>query len=146
MNGEAVTYVVNRNINYTNICYYKCGFCAFSKGTGKEDLRGKPYDLSVDSVVEMAREARIPTYAPATINTDDWRGRIRELEPDALFSFNYRDILGPKILEIPRFGGVNVHGALLPTYRGRCPINWQLVPSVSGEFGSPASTHGLSSA
>jgi FO synthase len=57
MNGEAVTYVVNRNINYTNICFYKCGFCAFSKGTGKEDLRGKPYDLSVDSVVEMAREA-----------------------------------------------------------------------------------------
>ena len=57
VNGDAVTYVVNRNINYTNICAYKCGFCAFSKGSMAEDLRGRPYDLDHAEVVRRAREA-----------------------------------------------------------------------------------------
>ncbi len=40
-----MSYVVNRNINYTNVCYFKCQFCAFSKGKLSENLRGRPYDL-----------------------------------------------------------------------------------------------------
>ena len=55
--GETVSYVVTRNINYTNICYYKCKFCAFSKGKMSENLRGRPYNLGADVVVERAREA-----------------------------------------------------------------------------------------
>lgn len=55
--GDTVTYVVNRNINYTNICNYKCGFCAFSKGDKAEQLRGKPYDLDIAEVVRRTREA-----------------------------------------------------------------------------------------
>jgi FO synthase len=54
--GDAVTYVVNRNINYTNICGYKCRFCAFSKGTSKA-LRGTPYDLDLGEIVRRAQEA-----------------------------------------------------------------------------------------
>lgn len=57
VNGEAVTYVVNRNINYTNICSFKCQFCAFSKGKLSENLRGRPYDLSLEVVGERVREA-----------------------------------------------------------------------------------------
>lgn len=57
MVGDTVTYVVNRNINYTNICAYKCGFCAFSKGSTHEDLRGKPYDLDHDEVIRRTLEA-----------------------------------------------------------------------------------------
>ena len=57
VNQDRVTFVVNRNINYTNICYYKCGFCAFSKGAGKDDLRGEPYDLALAAIVEKAQEA-----------------------------------------------------------------------------------------
>ena len=57
VNGEVVTYVINRNINYTNICYFKCQFCAFSKGKMSENLRGKPELLSIREVVERAREA-----------------------------------------------------------------------------------------
>ena len=57
VNGDTVSYVVTRNINYTNICYFKCQFCAFSKGKMSENLRGRPYDLSNDAVVERAREA-----------------------------------------------------------------------------------------
>ena len=56
-NGDVVTYVVNRNINYTNVCYFRCQFCAFSKGKMSENLRGKPYDLGLDEVVRRSAEA-----------------------------------------------------------------------------------------
>jgi FO synthase len=55
--GDRVTYIVNRNINYTNICYFKCQFCAFSKGKLSENLRGRPYDLSLDEIQRRVREA-----------------------------------------------------------------------------------------
>jgi FO synthase len=55
--GDVVRYVVNRNINYTNVCSYKCGFCAFSKGKAHDALRGKPYDLDLGEVARRAREA-----------------------------------------------------------------------------------------
>ncbi|WP_157866806.1 5-amino-6-(D-ribitylamino)uracil--L-tyrosine 4-hydroxyphenyl transferase CofH [Aromatoleum aromaticum] len=57
VNGDIVTYAVNRNINYTNICSYKCGFCAFSKGNTDEALRGAPYDLDHSEVVRRTQEA-----------------------------------------------------------------------------------------
>jgi len=56
-NGEEVTFVVNRNINYTNVCYFKCQFCAFSKGKFSENLRGKPYDLSDNEIQRRVVEA-----------------------------------------------------------------------------------------
>lgn len=56
-NGNSVRYVVNRNINYTNICYFKCQFCAFSKGKLSENLRGRPYDLSDDEIQRRTIEA-----------------------------------------------------------------------------------------
>jgi FO synthase len=55
--GDTVTYVVNRNINYTNICLYRCGFCAFSKGQGSKDLRGPAYNLDLDEVARRTLEA-----------------------------------------------------------------------------------------
>jgi CofH subfamily radical SAM domain protein len=55
--GDDVTFVVNRNINYTNQCYFKCGFCAFSKGPRSLDLRGAPYLMSIEDVVERSSEA-----------------------------------------------------------------------------------------
>ena len=57
VNGDVVTYVVNRNINYTNVCYFRCQFCAFSKGKMSENLRGKPYNLSLDEVIRRSAEA-----------------------------------------------------------------------------------------
>ena len=57
VSGDTVTFVVNRNINYTNICSYRCGFCAFAKGSTDERYRGKPYDLAVDEIVRRAVEA-----------------------------------------------------------------------------------------
>jgi FO synthase len=55
--GEVVTYVINRNINYTNICTFACSFCAFSKSSTKTGDRDKPYDLPLEEIAERAREA-----------------------------------------------------------------------------------------
>ncbi|MGZ3306976.1 MAG: 5-amino-6-(D-ribitylamino)uracil--L-tyrosine 4-hydroxyphenyl transferase CofH [Xanthobacteraceae bacterium] len=55
--GDVVSYVVTRNINYTNICSFKCQFCAFSKGKMSENLRGRPYNLSLEEIAGRAREA-----------------------------------------------------------------------------------------
>jgi FO synthase len=55
--GETISYAVVRNINYTNICYFRCGFCAFSKGKLAANLRGSPYDLTTQEIVRRAREA-----------------------------------------------------------------------------------------
>ena len=57
VNGDEVTYVVNRNINYTNQCYFRCRFCAFSKGPKSLNLRGDPYLLDTAEVARRAREA-----------------------------------------------------------------------------------------
>ena len=57
VSGDTIRYVVNRNINYTNMCSYRCTFCAFSKGKKHEALRGAPYDLALDEVVRRATEA-----------------------------------------------------------------------------------------
>lgn len=56
-NGDRVSYVVTRNINYTNICYFRCQFCAFSKGKMSENLRGRPYDLGHEEIQRRVREA-----------------------------------------------------------------------------------------
>jgi FO synthase len=55
--GDEVTYVVTRNIQYTNVCYFRCGFCAFSKGRLAANLRGKPYLVPEEEIVRRAREA-----------------------------------------------------------------------------------------
>jgi FO synthase len=57
VNGDTVTYVVTRNVNYTNVCYFRCGFCAFSKGRLAANLRGKPYLVPLDEIVRRAQEA-----------------------------------------------------------------------------------------
>jgi FO synthase len=55
--GDEVTYVVNRNINYTNVCTFRCTFCGFSKGPLSLNLRGKPYLLTLDDIAQRSREA-----------------------------------------------------------------------------------------
>ena len=80
-----------------------------------------------DSVAELAAANNIPVYAPENINHPLWVDRIRKLAPDIIFSFYYRDMVGKQILGIPEAGCLNLHGSLLPRYRGRCPVNWVLL-------------------
>ncbi len=79
------------------------------------------------SVAELAAANGIPVYAAEDINHPLWRQKIAAMAPDFLFSFYYRDLLGEELLKIPTKGCFNLHGSLLPRYRGRCPANWVLV-------------------
>ena len=80
-----------------------------------------------ESVAEFAASRNIPVYAPADINHPLWVKKIREIAPDIIFSFYYRNLIRPPMLDIPPAGCLNLHGSFLPRYRGRTPINWVLV-------------------
>ncbi len=79
------------------------------------------------SVKDWAQKHAIPCYTTDEINTPKWIDKISSLQPDILFSFYYRKMIGKAILSIPRLGAMNLHGSYLPAYRGRCPVNWVLV-------------------
>ncbi len=83
------------------------------------------------SVAEVAARHNIPVYTPDNINHPLWVEKIRELKPDVLFSFYYRDILSADILDVPASGCFNLHGSLLPKYRGRVPTNWAIINGES---------------
>ncbi len=91
-----------------------------------------------ESVAELAAHKGIPVYSPDDINHPLWVDRIREMAPDVLFSFYYRDLIKAPLLSIPRIGCFNLHGSLLPKYRGRAPINWVL---VNGETETGVTLH-----
>lgn len=83
------------------------------------------------SVARLAAEQGIPVWAPEDVNHPLWIERIREMKPDVLFSFYYRNLLGDEILRLAPKGAFNLHGSLLPKYRGRAPLNWVLVNGES---------------
>jgi len=90
------------------------------------------------SVADWAGDRAIPVYKPEDVNRPEWAALLRRLAPDVLFSFYYRKILGREILNIPPAGAYNLHGSLLPAYRGRCPVNWVL---VNGETKTGVTLH-----
>lgn len=79
------------------------------------------------SVKDWAIKHNIPFETTEAINSPEWVEKIAFLKPDVLFSIYYRKMIGQNILDIPRLGAMNLHGSLLPAYRGRCPVNWVLV-------------------
>ncbi|EHB3560304.1 bifunctional UDP-4-amino-4-deoxy-L-arabinose formyltransferase/UDP-glucuronic acid oxidase ArnA [Salmonella enterica subsp. enterica serovar Oranienburg] len=83
------------------------------------------------SVSRLAAELGIPVYAPDNVNHPIWVDRIAELAPDIIFSFYYRNLLSEEILHLAPAGAFNLHGSLLPAYRGRAPLNWVLVNGES---------------
>jgi methionyl-tRNA formyltransferase len=74
-----------------------------------------------------ARAAGIPVHTPEKINIPEWIERIAALQPELILSVYYRNMISPKILALPRLGAFNLHGSLLPKYRGRAPINWAVL-------------------
>ncbi len=79
------------------------------------------------SVAELAGEYGIPVFAPEDVNHPVWAARIKAMAPDFIFSFYYRNMLSEEILAVPAKGALNLHGSLLPKYRGRVPINWAII-------------------
>ncbi|MGF7417640.1 bifunctional UDP-4-amino-4-deoxy-L-arabinose formyltransferase/UDP-glucuronic acid oxidase ArnA [Providencia rettgeri] len=83
------------------------------------------------SVARLSADMELPVFAPENVNHPLWIERIREMKPDVIFSFYYRDILSEELLAIAPKGAFNLHGSLLPKYRGRAPINWALLKGES---------------
>ncbi|WP_444437681.1 bifunctional UDP-4-amino-4-deoxy-L-arabinose formyltransferase/UDP-glucuronic acid oxidase ArnA [Pseudomonas sp. A6] len=83
------------------------------------------------SVAQLCAQRGIPVHAPEDVNHPLWIARIRELQPQFIFSFYYRHLLGEELLACARRGAFNLHGSLLPRYRGRAPANWVLVNGES---------------
>jgi methionyl-tRNA formyltransferase len=99
-------------------------------------------NLWFGSVAELAASKGIPVHAPQDINHPMWVERIRQMKPDILFSFYYRNMVGKELLAVPPRGCLNLHGSLLPRYRGRSPINWVL---VNGETETGVTLHEMTS-
>jgi len=79
------------------------------------------------SVADLCRERGIRYVTPESPNTEEWIALIRDTAPDIIFSFYYRSMITSEILDIPQLGAYNLHGSLLPAYRGRCPVNWVII-------------------
>jgi methionyl-tRNA formyltransferase len=90
------------------------------------------------SVAELAAERELETAFPGDPNEPGFVARVEALRPDFLFSFYYRSMLGERLLAAPRRGALNMHGSLLPKYRGRAPVNWAV---IKGETETGASLH-----
>jgi methionyl-tRNA formyltransferase len=90
------------------------------------------------SVAALAARERIATLAPADANGPELHRRIAELAPDFLFSFYYRHLIPERVLALAARGALNLHGSLLPRYRGRAPVNWAV---LHGERETGATLH-----
>ena len=88
----------------------------------------------------VARRAGIPVFMEAAFNADEVYERIRAQAPDLLLSFYFREMIQARFLELPRLGAYNLHGSLLPKYRGRAPLNWVL---VKGETETGITLHAM---
>jgi methionyl-tRNA formyltransferase len=74
-----------------------------------------------------ARAKKVPILTPEKLALPEWRDRIAEMSPDLILSVYYRNMISTKILELAPLGAFNMHGSLLPKYRGRAPINWAVL-------------------
>ncbi len=88
----------------------------------------------------LAERQGIPVITAPAFNDDAVFDHLRTLRPDFLFSFYFREMIQARFLEIPRLGAYNLHGSLLPRYRGRAPINWVL---VKGEAETGVTLHAM---
>jgi len=91
-----------------------------------------------DSVAELAALHGIAVITPDDPNSAEVVEQIRALQPDYFFSFYYREMLKAPLLAIPKRGALNMHGSMLPKYRGRVPVNWAI---IHGETESGATLH-----
>lgn len=91
-----------------------------------------------ESVANLAREHGLPVYMPESPNTPAMLEVLRALKPDLFLSVYYRRLLAPEALALPAVAAVNLHGSLLPKYRGRAPLNWAI---IHGELETGVTLH-----
>jgi methionyl-tRNA formyltransferase len=90
------------------------------------------------SVADLAAAHGVRAVTPTQPAAPEWLEEIRRIHPDYLLAFYYRSILPPQLLQLARWGALNMHGSLLPQYRGRAPVNWAI---ANGETRTGATLH-----
>lgn len=95
--------------------------------TQKDRRRGRGKKVKYTPVKESALELGLEVYQPENINSKESIEKIKEINPDFIVVVAYGQILKSEILDIPKYGSYNVHGSLLPKYRGAAPINWVII-------------------
>ena len=110
------------------------GFDVVGVFTQPDKPKGRGMELSFSPVKELALRAGLPVYQPEKMRDGPALAVLRELRPDILVVVAYGRILPDDMLALPRYGAVNVHGSLLPKYRGAAPIQWAVLngDSVTG--------------
>lgn len=94
--------------------------------TQPDKPKGRGKKLTASPVKIIAEQHGIPVYQPDKIRKDHWPRFIADLNPDLIVVVAYGQILSQEILDIPKYGCINVHASLLPKYRGAAPINWAI--------------------
>jgi methionyl-tRNA formyltransferase len=89
--------------------------------------RGRGQRVSASPVKEVAAQAGVRIYQPASMKSDEARDFVAEIKSDAIVIIAYGQIIPRRLLEIPRLGWMNLHGSLLPKYRGAAPIAWAII-------------------
>lgn len=92
--------------------------------TQPDKPQGRKQVLTAPPVKELALQHNIPVYQPATLKNEDEQARLRELAPEVIIVVAYGKLLPKAVLDIPPHGCINVHGSLLPRWRGAAPIQW----------------------
>ena len=95
--------------------------------TQPDKPKGRGYKLVPPPVKELAMAHGIPVYQPQKMRDGEALSILQELQPDLIAVVAYGKILPKEILELPKYGCVNVHGSLLPKYRGAGPIQWSVI-------------------
>jgi len=93
------------------------------------------------SAAALAQEYGLPVVTPDEVNTRELERTVAELRPDFVFSFYFRSMIGEPLLNAGRLGALNIHGSMLPRYRGRAPVNWAI---LHGEKETGATLHYMS--
>ncbi|MGR9015021.1 MAG: formyltransferase [Gammaproteobacteria bacterium] len=135
MKPSAVVFAYH-NIGVTGIeCLLRAGFEIKLVITHQDDPEE---NIWFGSVAELANKYQIPVITPENPNQAELIKQLAGLKPHWFFSFYYRHLLGPELLAIPPQGAYNLHGSLLPKYRGRAPVNWAV---LHGETTTGVSLH-----
>lgn len=95
--------------------------------TQPDKPKGRGKAVLMTPVKEKAMELGIPVYQPVKVRGPEFVEKLRQMEPDAIVVVAFGQILPKSILEIPRYGCVNIHASLLPKYRGAAPIQWAVI-------------------
>lgn len=107
---------------------YNAGYNILGVVTNPDKPKGRGMKMIASPVKQFAIENNIPIYQPIKIrNNEEFIKKIKELNPDIICVVAYGKILPKEILDIPKYGCINVHGSLLPKYRGAAPIQWAII-------------------